>query len=90
MLAWPERQGEAVAAALDIVASSLSAPDEELSAKQSRLAHSYSLPCAAQLLDMQARMQRQRRLLECCKVPEPKRGELLERIFTGMGKLLLP
>lgn len=86
----PEQQGQATAAALEMVATFLSNGQGQLVPTQATLASEHILPAVAQILDAQAKLEREGLLPEECKLRGPQRPTLLEKLFAGMGKLLLP
>lgn len=86
----PEEQGRATTAALEIVAGFFSSTQGQLLPLQAALASEQMLPGVAQMLAAQAKRQREGVLPDECKMREPQKSDLLQKLFAGMGKLVLP
>ncbi|CDJ46071.1 hypothetical protein, conserved [Eimeria brunetti] len=86
----PEQQGQATTAALELVAFFLSSSEGQLPPSAAAVAAEHVLPAVAQIVADQAKRQREGMLPEECKVPQAQRAVLLEKLFVGMGKLILP
>lgn len=86
----PTQQGQATTAALDLAASFLTSTEGQLPPSQATLAAERMLPAVAEIVADQAKRKREGMLPEECKVPSNQRAALLEKLFVGMGKLILP
>ncbi|CDJ62423.1 hypothetical protein, conserved [Eimeria necatrix] len=86
----PTQQGQATTAALELAASFLTSTEGQLPPSQATLAAERMLPAVAEIIADQAKRKREGMLSEECKVPSSQRAALLEKLFVGMGKLILP
>ncbi|XP_026191996.1 uncharacterized protein LOC34620828 [Cyclospora cayetanensis] len=86
----PEQQGQTATAVLELVAAFLSSGEGQLLPSQATLAAEHMLPAVAQIVGAQGKKQREGMLPQACQVPQQQRALLLEKLFAGMGKLMLP